>query len=301
MLIDIKNIMFDELQDISFKKKKIRLLLARLDKIHPIISGNKLFKLHYFIENTKQSSHKTLLTFGGAYSNHLVAAAYACKESGLKSIGIVRGEEPEKVSHTLQQCITYGMQLQFISRSNYKNADDINFIDELKLQYGHFCMVPEGGYHPLGAAGASLIMNLLKDKNATHICTATGTATTLAGLLLKITESQQVISVPVIKNMQDTAERIYHLTNKKKQDSLRIFDDYHFGGYAKKTGGLINFMNDFYKLYSIPLDFVYTAKMMYAVIDKINKSYFPQGSTIVCLHTGGLQGNLSLPTGTLIF
>ena len=301
MLIDIKNIMFDELQDISFKKKKIRLLLARLDKIHPIISGNKLFKLHYFIEDAKQSSHKTLLTFGGAYSNHLVAAAYACKESGLKSIGIVRGEEPEKVSHTLQQCITYGMQLQFISRSNYKNADDINFIDELKLQYGHFCLVPEGGYHPLGAAGASLIMNLLKDKNATHICTATGTATTLAGLLLKSRESQQVISVPVIKNMQDIAERIYHLTNKKKQENLRIFDDYHFGGYAKKTGGLINFMNDFYKLYSIPLDFVYTAKMMYAVIDKINKSYFPQGSTIVCLHTGGLQGNLSLPTGTLIF
>ena len=301
MLFDIKNILFDELPDISFKKKNIRLLLARLDKIDPIISGNKLFKLNYFLEDAIQSSHKTLLTFGGAYSNHLVAAAYACKLSSLKSIGIVRGEEPKTLSHTLQQCITYGMQLQFISRNNYKNTDDINFIDELKLKYGHFTLVPEGGYHPLGAAGASLIMDLLKDKNATHICTAVGTATTLAGLLLKITESQQAIAVPVIKNMQDTAERIYHLTNKKKQDNLRIFDDYHFGGYAKKTAELINFINNFYKQYAIPLDFVYTAKMMYAVFDKINNGYFPQGSTIICLHTGGLQGNLSLPTGTLVF
>lgn len=301
ILFGIKNIRFDELEDPVLEKKNIKLQLARLDKIHPVISGNKLFKLHYFIDEAMQSNHKTMVSFGGAYSNHLVAIAFAGKESGLKSIGIVRGEEPKNLSHTLQQCLQYGMQLQFITRNEYKNTGQPDFINNLKLKYGDFTLVPEGGYHPLGAAGASLIMDLLKDKNATHICTATGTATTLAGLLLKAQQSQQVITVPVIKNMNDIEERLFYLINKKKHNNLQIFDDYHFGGYAKKTEELINFMNVFYANYGVPTDFVYTAKMMYAILDKINNNFFPAGSSIVCLHTGGLQGNQSLPPGTLLF
>lgn len=301
ILFGIKNIRFDELENPVLEKKNIKLQLARLDKIHPVISGNKLFKLHYFIDEAMQSNHKTMVSFGGAYSNHLVAIAFAGKESGLKSIGIVRGEEPKNLSHTLQQCLQYGMQLQFITRNEYKNTGQPDFINNLKLKYGDFTLVPEGGYHPLGAAGASLIMDLLKDKNATHICTATGTATTLAGLLLKAQQSQQVITVPVIKNMNDIEERLFYLINKKKHNNLQIFDDYHFGGYAKKTEELINFMNVFYANYGVPTDFVYTAKMMYAILDKINNNFFPAGSSIVCLHTGGLQGNQSLPPGTLLF
>lgn len=301
ILFGIKNIRFDELEDPVLEKKNIKLQLARLDKIHPVISGNKLFKLHYFLDEAMQSNHKTMVSFGGAYSNHLVAIAFAGKESGLKSIGIVRGEEPKNLSHTLQQCLQYGMQLQFITRNEYKNTGQPDFINNLKLKYGDFTLVPEGGYHPLGAAGASLIMDLLKDKNATHICTATGTATTLAGLLLKAQQSQQVITVPVIKNMNDIEERLFYLINKKKHNNLQIFDDYHFGGYAKKTEELINFMNVFYANYGVPTDFVYTAKMMYAILDKINNNFFPAGSSIVCLHTGGLQGNQSLPPGTLLF
>ncbi len=301
MLFVIENIFFDELENPVLEKKNIKLQLARLDKIHPVISGNKLFKLHYFIDEAMQSNHKTMVSFGGAYSNHLVAIAFAGKESGLKSIGIVRGEEPKNLSHTLQQCLQYGMQLQFITRNEYKNTGQPDFINNLKLKYGDFTLVPEGGYHPLGAAGASLIMDLLKDKNATHICTATGTATTLAGLLLKAQQSQQVITVPVIKNMNDIEERLFYLINKKKHNNLQIFDDYHFGGYAKKTEELINFMNVFYANYGVPTDFVYTAKMMYAILDKINNNFFPAGSSIVCLHTGGLQGNQSLPPGTLLF
>lgn len=301
ILFGIKNIRFDELENPVFEKKNIKLQLARLDKIHPVVSGNKLFKLHYFIDEAMQSNHKTMVSFGGAYSNHLVAIAFAGKESGLKSIGIVRGEEPKNLSHTLQQCLQYGMQLQFITRNEYKNTGQPDFINNLKLKYGDFTLVPEGGYHPLGAAGASLIIDLLKDKNATHICTATGTATTLAGLLLKAQQSQQVITVPVIKNMNDIEERLFYLINKKKHNNLQIFDGYHFGGYAKKTEELINFMNVFYTNYGVPTDFVYTAKMMYAILDKINNNFFPAGSSIVCLHTGGLQGNQSLPPGTLLF
>ena len=301
ILFGIKNIHFDELENPVFEKKNIKLQLARLDKIHPVVSGNKLFKLHYFLDEAMQSNHKTMVSFGGAYSNHLVAIAFAGKESGLKSIGIVRGEEPKNLSHTLQQCLQYGMQLQFITRNEYKNTGQPDFINNVKLKYGDFTLVPEGGYHPLGAAGASLIMDLLKDKNATHICTATGTATTLAGLLLKAHQSQQVITVPVIKNMNDIEERLFYLINKKKHNNLQIFDGYHFGGYAKKTEELINFMNVFYTNYGVPTDFVYTAKMMYAILDKINNNFFPAGSSIVCLHTGGLQGNQSLPPGTLLF
>lgn len=301
ILFGIKNIRFDELENPVFEKKNIKLQLARLDKIHPVVSGNKLFKLHYFLDEAMQSNHKTMVSFGGAYSNHLVAIAFAGKESGLKSIGIVRGEEPKNLSHTLQQCLQYGMQLQFITRNEYKNTGQPDFINNLKLKYGDFTLVPEGGYHPLGAAGASLIIDLLKDKNATHICTATGTATTLAGLLLKAQQSQQVITVPVIKNMNDIEERLFYLINKKKHNNLQIFDGYHFGGYAKKTEELINFMNVFYTNYGVPTDFVYTAKMMYAILDKINNNFFPAGSSIVCLHTGGLQGNQSLPPGTLLF
>lgn len=301
ILFGIKNIRFDELENPVLEKKNIKLQLARLDKIHPVVSGNKLFKLHYFLDEAMQSNHKTMVSFGGAYSNHLVAIAFAGKESGLKSIGIVRGEEPKNLSHTLQQCLQYGMQLQFITRNEYKNTGQPDFINNLKLKYGDFTLVPEGGYHPLGAAGASLIIDLLKDKNATHICTATGTATTLAGLLLKAQQSQQVITVPVIKNMNDIEERLFYLINKKKHNNLQIFDGYHFGGYAKKTEELINFMNVFYTNYGVPTDFVYTAKMMYAILDKINNNFFPAGSSIVCLHTGGLQGNQSLPPGTLLF
>lgn len=301
ILFGIKNIHFDELENPVFEKKNIKLQLARLDKIHPVVSGNKLFKLHYFLDEAMQSNHKTMVSFGGAYSNHLVAIAFAGKESGLKSIGIVRGEEPKNLSHTLQQCLQYGMQLQFITRNEYKNTGQPDFINNLKLKYGDFTLVPEGGYHPLGAAGASLIIDLLKDKNATHICTATGTATTLAGLILKAQQSQQVITVPVIKNMNDIEERLFYLINKKKHNNLQIFDGYHFGGYAKKTEELINFMNVFYTNYGVPTDFVYTAKMMYAILDKINNNFFPAGSSIVCLHTGGLQGNQSLPPGTLLF
>ena len=301
MDISRQSISFDNIINNRLKEKNISLSIARLDKIHGDVSGNKIFKLHYFIEECLRSSHKTLITFGGAFSNHLVATAFLCSQKGIKSFGIVRGEEPQILSHTLARCKDLGMSLKFISRHNYKHFNSSKEeIDALRNRYGNFTMVPEGGYHATGAKGASFIMDVINSGKFSHICTAVGTATTLAGLLLKKKIDQEIIAIPVIKNMVDIPERLNYLGVAVDKKPV-VFSDYHFGGYAKHTNELISFMNSFYTETQIPTDLVYTAKMMYAVYDKINSGYFAGGSNILCIHTGGLQGNKSLPPGTLIF
>ncbi len=289
-----------ELQEL-FNINGISLSVLRLDKIHPIVSGNKIFKLHYFIEKALKSQHKTLVSFGGAYSNHLVATAYACQTRGLKCIGIVRGERAPILSHTLQHCIAFGMQLIFVSRAAYRNKEKSYFLDSIQDQLPtDYLMVPEGGYDPLGAKGASLILDQLKLPSFTHIGIAMGTATTLAGLLMAAEKNTQIIGVSVLKGEDDTAERLLHLTGALPDwNQLKLFKGYHFGGYGKKSDKLLDFMNAIWKEYKLPLDFVYTAKLFYAVVDKIKEGYFPPGSRILCLHTGGLQGNDSLEIGSL--
>jgi 1-aminocyclopropane-1-carboxylate deaminase len=294
--LPISNICIDKLESPFLTEKEIELSILRLDKIHEDVSGNKLFKLHFYIEKCLQSFHKTILTFGGAYSNHLAATAFLCKEKNITCIGIVRGEEPTILSHTLIKCKELGMQLYFINREEYKN--EINETDIYK-KYGACTIIPEGGYEKHGANGASLIMNILENENASHISTCVGTATTLAGLLMNNKNNAEVIAVPAIKNMLDLNERINFLTGKNLNST--VFGDYHFGGYAKHNETLIQFMNNFYEEYKIPTDFVYTAKMMYAIFDKINTNYFKKGSKIICIHTGGLQGNKSLPKDLLHF
>ncbi|MEO8823807.1 MAG: pyridoxal-phosphate dependent enzyme [Ginsengibacter sp.] len=287
------------LTDTLFEKKEIEVSMLRLDEIHPLISGNKLFKLIYFLEEAKESFHKTIITFGGAYSNHLAATAFACEKMEIRSVGIVRGEEPKHFSHTLQFCIEHKMQLEFISRTSYKNVDD-NFLKEIKYKYGDHILIPEGGFSEKGKAGASLINNYFVDTNFTHISLPVGTATTLAGISEANKCKSKIMGFGVLKNMNDLAERFKEL---KVNPSAEYFfnNNYHFGGYAKKKEKLLSFMNSFYKKHSIPLDFVYTAKMMFGIYDLIDKKYFPPGSKILCIHTGGLQGNGSLPPGKLIF
>lgn len=301
MEISTKNISLDKVITNGNVKQNLSLSILRLDKIHIDVSGNKLFKLHYFIKECLQSSHKTILTFGGAYSNHIVATAFLCNQKGLQSIGIIRGEPPPTLSPTLIRCKQFGMRLKFISRDLYRNSVcNAEMIAAFKQEFGDFTMVPEGGYNPLGAKGASLIMDIINEYNFSHVCTAVGTATTLAGLLLNRNINQEIIAIPVLKNMMDIPERLKHL-GVDNNYTPNIFVDYHFGGYAKHTNDLIDFMNTFYVETKIPTDFVYTAKMMYGIYDKIKEGYFTDGSNIVCLHTGGLQGNKSLPAGTLIF
>ncbi len=308
MLFDISNAVIEELHGELFTKKKVAVSILRLDKIHPVISGNKLFKLHYFLKEAMGSKHhsgfgrNTIVTFGGAYSNHLAATAYACNLLQLKSVGIVRGEKPAQLSHTLLQCMQDGMQLKFISRQEYATKETATFNEYLKAEFDECIIVPEGGYHPLGAQGAALIIDLIKDNIYTHICLASGTATTLAGILLAAKPAQKVVSFPVLKGITDNKLRIKELTgNSHDFKNQLIFNQYHFGGYAKKTEVLINFMNDCWLQYKLPLDFVYTAKMFFGVIDSIKNGIFENGSKILCVHTGGLQGNKSLPLNSLSF
>ena len=301
MEINIKNISFDKIFNHEITNQNLSLTVLRLDKIHEDVSGNKVFKLNYFIDECLKSSHKTMLTFGGAYSNHLVATAFLCKQKNIKSVGIVRGEEPKTLSHTLIRCKKFGMELNFISREAYQNFEDNKEqILLFKEKFGDFTIVSEGGCNAVGANGASLIMDIVKQKHYSHVCTAVGTATTLAGLILNKDLKQEIIAIPVIKNMLDIPERLKLLGVNENQKPT-IFSDYHLGGYAKHTPELISFMNSFYAETHIPTDFVYTAKMIYAIYDKIKSGYFKSGSNILCIHTGGLQGNKSLPAGTLIF
>ena len=295
MLFDTGNITLDTIFSPLLASKNVSLSILRLDKIHPVVSGNKLFKLHYFLAEAMQHPHKTVVTFGGAYSNHLVATAFACKALQLKCKAFVRGEKPSALSHTLVNCLDMGMHLEFLSREDYALISSAPpFIEESIL-------VPEGGYHPTGAKGASLIMDQIKGMDISHICTAAGTATTLAGLLITAGYMQNIICIPVLKGFTDLPDRLQYLTGKNQSDNLTVFNDYHLNGYAKKTKELITFMNDVYQQFELPTDFVYTAKMMFGIFDQVKKGFFKEGSNIVCIHTGGLQGNLSLPTGSLIF
>ncbi|MEI8059660.1 MAG: pyridoxal-phosphate dependent enzyme [Ferruginibacter sp.] len=300
MLFNISNTSTDKVHNQLLLDKKISISILRLDKIHEVVSGNKLFKLHYFLQEAGAATHKTILTFGGAYSNHLVATAYACKAAGIKSIGIVRGEASLMLSSTLQHCLNYGMQLKYLTRHEYEKKESLEFIESILAEFGPCTIVPEGGYNTIGAKGASLICKLIPANIYTHIVTATGTATTLAGILLGV-DKETVVSVPVLKGMTDIEKRITFCGAGNKLPQLQIANEYHFGGYAKKTPELVAFMNSIWENHQLPTDFVYTAKMLYAIFDMIKNDQFEEGCNILCLHTGGLQGNHSLPQNSLFY
>jgi 1-aminocyclopropane-1-carboxylate deaminase len=191
------------------------------------------------------------------------------------------------------------MQLEFISRKNYQQKE--NFKIELQDKFGDHVLIPEGGYSKQGVKGAALIQGFYKEKKFTHVCCAVGTATTLAGLITSATADQQIIGFSVLKGFNDFEERIQFLFGTSPHKKYFLIPNYHFGGYAKKTPELLSFMNKFCEESAIPTDFVYTGKMMFGVFDLIKKNYFPAGSNVLCIHTGGLQGNLSLTPGTLNF
>jgi 1-aminocyclopropane-1-carboxylate deaminase len=288
------------LTDERFIKKNVFVDMLRLDEIHPVISGNKLFKLTYYLKDALASPEKTVVTFGGAYSNHLAATAFACHKTNLKCIGYIRGEQPAKLSSTLLFCEQHGMELRFLSRSQYKEITDNNSNCELPFLPKHAIIIPEGGYSERGVKGAALIPGFFDDREYNTICVAIGTATTFAGLISGCQNNERVIGFPVLKNLSDIGSRLAKLRINDSANFL-VNNDYHFGGYARKNERLIAFINDFYNRQNIPLDFVYTAKMMFGVYDQVEKNFFKPGSRILCLHTGGLQGNLSLSEGVVNF
>jgi len=275
---------------------QVQLDVLRLDEIHPVVSGNKWYKLHFYLQEAMTQDYDTILTFGGAYSNHIVAAAYACKTAGLKSIGIIRGEEPVNYSHTLLQAKAYGMQLHFVSRAVYRQKND------LKALYPTAYCINEGGYGEEGVAGAALILQQVPQlQQYTHITCAVGTGTTLAGIITAALQHQTIIGISALKGYTALEIDIRNLLPQNCLQPFTVIHDYHFGGYAKHNIQLLTYMNEVWKTHQLPLDFVYTGKALYGTEALIRSATIPQGSRVLMVHTGGLQGNLSLPAGTLAF
>ena len=267
----------------------IELFIKREDKLHPIISGNKFRKLKYNIEEAKRLNQTTLLTFGGAFSNHILAVAGAGAEFGFKTIGVIRGEELEskiQENPTLVKAQELGMQFYFVSRTAYRDKEEPSFISHLHEKYGNFYLVPEGGTNNLAIKGCEEILTNTDKEYFTHITCAVGTGGTISGLINSSTEKQQIIGFSSLKGAF-LSEVIRNFVSKT---NWSINDNYHFGGYGKVTDELIQFLNSFYSQTAIPLDPVYTGKMVFGVLDLIQKGYFPENSKILMIHTGGLQG-----------
>ncbi len=267
----------------------VELFIKREDKLHPIISGNKFRKLKYNIEEAKRLNQTTLLTFGGAFSNHILAVAGAGAEFGFKTIGVIRGEELEskiQENPTLVKAQELGMQFYFVSRTAYREKEEKMFVNHLHELFGNFYMIPEGGTNDLAIKGCEEILTSEDKSYFTHIACAVGTGGTISGLINSSTEKQQIIGFSSLKGafLSDVIRNFVEKTN------WSINDNYHFGGYGKVNDELIQFLNSFYSQTDIPLDPVYTGKMVFGVLDLIEKGYFPPNAKILMIHTGGLQG-----------
>ncbi|MEI6584566.1 MAG: pyridoxal-phosphate dependent enzyme [Sediminibacterium sp.] len=271
--------------------------VLRLDEIHPIVNGNKWFKLQYYLADAIQNNKTEIASFGGAYSNHIVALAFACKTLNLKSTGFIRGEKSEAPSATLIAAANYGMNLQYVNRTDYNNKEAlINLYNEPNRYW-----IPEGGYGVLGAQGASKILEQLPSNNYTHILCSVGSGTMAAGIVNATTAHQQVIGISSLKNNADLERQVLNLVLNDKRNAFTLLHQYHFGGYAKHPAELITFMKEFYAKTSIPTDIVYTGKLFFAMNNLIKENYFDSQTKLLVIHCGGLQGNLSLPKGILPF
>lgn len=277
-----------------------KVAVLRLDAVHPIVSGNKWYKLQGHLAQAAAMGKQTILTYGGAYSNHIVATAAACAAAGLDSIGIIRGEVSEHWSPTLLDAQAYGMALHFTSRSNYKDKIVPPQIYE-RYPSASMLIVGEGGTGVAGTSGMVQMMNSLPLANFTHILAAVGTGTTLAGIIQAANPNQQVLGISSLKNNKDLESAVCSMLPQPHKTLWQINHDFHFGGYAKHKPELLAFMNEWYQLTGVPSDFVYTGKMFYAFQQLWLQQYFGANSKILLVHTGGLQGNRSLPAGTLIY
>ena len=281
--------------DFIFKDERfgLDLYLKREDLIHPLVSGNKFRKLKYNLQQAKEQSKKTILTFGGAFSNHILATSAAAKLNDLNSIGIIRGEELggenlEKTlseNETLRNAKAMGMQLHFIDRESYRDKENTLFIERLKNKFGDFYLVPEGGTNNFAIKGCEEILTK-EDENFDVICCPVGTGGTIAGIINSSSDHQKILGFSALKGDFLKEEVASHV----KKNNWEIIIDYHFGGYAKVDKGLIDFINKFKSEYNVLLDPIYTGKMMYGILDMVEKGEFSKNTRILAIHTGGLQG-----------
>ncbi len=282
-----------EIEDSFLTQKGVRLFLKREDLIHEHISGNKWRKLKYNLQKAKEENHSRILTFGGAFSNHIAATAYAAKVAHIESIGIIRGEENAINNPTLQFAREQGMKLHFISRSLYREKNNASYQEALKKDFGPFFLVPEGGANAYGMMGCCEIMNGYKESDFDIICCACGTGTTLSGIIhANTSKNTHIIGFPVLLDEKSIQENIILLNNNQIKSKWSLQANYTFGGYSKTNSALIHFIQSFTAKTGVPLDYIYTGKMLYGIYDMIEKEEIKRGTKVLAIHTGGLQGNL---------
>ncbi|MEO1258025.1 MAG: pyridoxal-phosphate dependent enzyme [Bacteroidota bacterium] len=285
----------EEILSALFQRFDLRLFIKRDDKLHPHISGNKWRKLKYNLRQARQLGHNRLLTFGGAYSNHLAATAAAGKEYGFSTLGVVRGEKVLPLNPTLKYVESCGMELRFVSRTNFRNKNQNSIFEDLKVNPNMYYVLPEGGSNCLALKGVAELVNEIIDQLGSppdFLCTACGTGATMAGLVSGAKRKSKILGIPVLKGgfMESEVRQFLAACGEPLNKEWKIVDGYHFGGYAKYKPELIQFINHFKEKFGIPLDPIYTGKLVFALFDLAEKGFFRKKSTVVILHTGGLQG-----------
>ncbi|RDC66419.1 1-aminocyclopropane-1-carboxylate deaminase/D-cysteine desulfhydrase [Adhaeribacter pallidiroseus] len=273
--------------------KKVTLYLKREDLLHPHISGNKWRKLKYNLQEAQNQQKSTLLTFGGAYSNHIAAVAAAGREFQFKTIGFIRGEPHETLNPTLAWAQSCGMQLHYLDRTTYRQKQEVVFLENLKNQYPNAYVLPEGGTNLFAIKGCTEIVEELMIVPFDYICCAAGTGGTLAGLIVGVQDHGQILGFPALKGGEFLKKDIANLIkeyNGQEYANWQLQTNYHFGGYAKVKPELLAFIQGFKKKHHIPLEPIYTGKMLYGIYDLVRQNFFEPGSTVIAIHTGGLQG-----------
>ena len=281
-----------QLHDQLFLEKGIEVFVKRDDLIHEHIQGNKWRKLKYNLYEARLNKQNTLLTFGGAYSNHVYATAAAAKLFHFKSIGIIRGQEPTVKSSTLEFAASQGMELYYMDREQYRQKDEPMNIDSLRVQIGDFYYIPEGGTNVLALEGVGEIVSEI-NMDYDYLCAPCGTGGTLAGLVAALKGKKQILGFSSLKGEDTLTQKVSELVKEFSGEEFSNFNvnfDYHFGGYAKIKPDLIDFINEFKQKFQIQLEPVYTGKMFFGLFDLIQCDFFKRGSRIVAIHTGGLQG-----------
>jgi len=275
-------------------EKQIKLFIKRDEMIHPVIQGNKWRKLKYNILEAQKNKKDTLLSFGGAYSNHLHALAAAGKQLGLKTIGIIRGEAPQALNPCLQDMLDWGMQLKFIKRIEYKQKNEPDFIQNLRHEFGDFHLIPEGGNNTPGKKGCTELLEELDD-HYDVICCEVGSGTMLSSLIQSdSSRASEYLGFAIMKNPQLDQEIKDSLNSSNNLNFVltpwKINHEYHFDGFAKTTPELNDFIKNFKQQHNIQLEPVYSGKMLWGILDLIRRDYFKADSKILAIHGGGLQG-----------